>query len=119
MKIIEFNPRKEDNLPEYRKPYLKVINSKDLEDTLNTVEKSIGPAKKTKIDTKSKTDKIIDRALVIATLAGILAIIWFLRDTLGIKDITTANIEDIKNTLSNIDTNMLLTNTMNKIGRIK
>lgn len=120
MKIIEFNPKaKEDNSTEYREPYLKVINPKDLEDTLNILEKSISPTKKTKIDTRSKIDKIIDKALVIATLAGSLAIIWFLRDTLGIKDITTANIDDIKNMLSNVDTNMLLTSTMNKIGRIR
>ena len=121
MKIIEFNPRKEDNLPECRKPYLKVINpkAKDLEDTINTFEKSIGPTKKTKIDTRSKTDKLIDSALIIATLAGLLTIIWYFDDVFGIKDITTANIDDIKNMLSNVDTNMLLTSTMNKIGRIR
>ena len=116
MKIIEFNPKKKDNSPEDREPHLKVIKPETLEDTF---KKSIGPTKKTKIDTRSKTDKIIDRALVIATLAGLLTIIWFLKDTIGIKDITTANIDDMKNMLSNVDTNMLLTSTMNKIGRIR
>ena len=46
MTIIKFNPRKEDNLTEYTKPHLEVIKREDLKNTLNIIEKSIGPEKK-------------------------------------------------------------------------